>query len=376
MTTAQAGGHAALVENLYERGLLDETWRAVWHAVPRESFIPRQAWRQTPTACEPLATEADRLALIHSDEPVVIQLDDGKPDGPGIATSSNSQPSMAARMLRLLLAEDRHRVLEIGTASGYVAALLSRRLGDHLVYSVEIDPGLAHHAAAVLRAAGYRPNLACSDGEWGWPEQAPFDRVIATCALRTIPHQLVRQLTPGGILVAPVDRDFWSGAIVQLTADGKGSASGRFQSGASYMPMRSHRPPAPAPVDEATARSVRTAVNPRDLLSLGFALYAGTRLPGVRMVHTDRDGDAAQIWLQDYDGCAATAATGEDAYEYGARDLWQEVERVYREYLTLGSPTAGNFGLTVTAHGQRVWLHDPERVVEPSPRRPETARDR
>ncbi|MFC8919163.1 protein-L-isoaspartate O-methyltransferase [Streptomyces sp. NPDC057116] len=366
MSTARLGGHAALVEDLYGRGLLDETWRAVWHAVPREPFIPRQAWRQTPTACEPLTTEAERLALIHSDEPVVIQIDDGEPDGPGIATSSNSQPSMVARMLRLLEVESGQRVLEIGTASGYVAALLSRRLGDSAVYSVEIDPGLAHHAAAVLRAAGYRPNLACADGEWGWPDQAPFDRIIATCALRTVPHSLVQQLVPNGVLVAPVARDFWSGAVVQLTTDGSGIAAGRFQGGASYMPMRSHRSADPLPVDQSSCRAAPTSVDPRELLTLGFALYAGARLPAVRMVHADRN-DGAQVWLQDQDGCAATAVTGESSHEYGARSLWREVERVHQEYIALGSPEARDFGLTVTARGHQVWLHHPERIIEPAP---------
>ncbi|MGR8010415.1 methyltransferase domain-containing protein [Streptomyces hypolithicus] len=367
MTTAHQGGHAALVETLYERGLLDETWRAVWHAVPREPFIPQQAWRQGPADCEPLTTDAERLALIHSDEPVVIQLDDGRPGGPGIATSSNSQPSMVARMLRLLLVEDGHRVLEIGTASGYVAALLSRRLGDPYVYSVEIDDGLAHHAADALRAAGHQPNLACADGEWGWPTEAPFDRIIATCALRQIPHQLVQQLRPDGVIVAPAVRDFWSGAVVQLTADGQGSAAGRFQGGASYMPMRSHRPPAGAAVDGSTARQTASDLDPSELLTLGFALYAGTRLPGVRMWHAG--SDRVQVWLQDQDGSAATAATGEDAWEYGSRDLWQEVQRVHQEYVALGCPKSSDLGLTVTARGQRVWLHRPERIIEAAPER-------
>ncbi|WP_244375975.1 methyltransferase domain-containing protein [Streptomyces ficellus] len=368
MTTARSGGHAALVEYLYGRGLLDESWRAVWHAVPRAPFIPCRAWRQGPTACEPLTTEAERLALIHSDEPVVIQVDDGEADGPGIATSSNSQPSMVARMLRLLLVEPGRRVLEIGSASGYVAALLCRRLGDSAVYSVEIDPGLAHHAAAVLRATGHHPNLACGDGEAGWSDEAPFDRVLATCALRTVPHPLVRQLVPGGILVAPLARDFWSGAIVQLTADGSGSATGRFQGSASYMPMRSHRPAPPPPVAETTCRPTIVTIDPRQLLSLGFALYAGARLPGVRMVHVTRP-DGAQVWLQDEHGAAATVSTGEAAYEYGARCLWQEAERVHAEYIALGSPGVHDFGLTVTAHAQQVWLHQPGAVVRPAPAR-------
>ncbi|MFJ8647088.1 methyltransferase [Streptomyces sp. NPDC093546] len=368
MTSTHPSGHATLVEHLYERGLLDEDWRAVWHAVPREDFIPQRIWRQGPTECVPITTEAERLALIHSDEPVVIQIDDGHANGPGIATSSNSQPSTVARMLRLLDVESGHRVLEIGTASGYVAALLSARLGDSRVYSVEIDPGLAHHAAAALRAAGYTPNLAYGDGAWGWAAEGPYDRVISTCALRSVPYQLVRQVHPGGLIVAPMARDFWSGAIVRLEVEDGGVASGFFDSGALYMPMRSHRPPAAAPVDDSTARASTCAVRPRELLSLGFALYAGTRLPGVRMWHSEDDG-TVQVWAQDAEGSATTASGGE-VWQYGPRELWSEIERTWREYEQLGRPELGEFGLTVHASHQEVWLHHPSRVIEPASRRP------
>ncbi|MEU7278606.1 methyltransferase domain-containing protein [Streptomyces sp. NPDC045431] len=364
MTTAPKGGHAALVEDLYERGLLDEDWRAVWHAVPREPFIPQRIWRQGPTECVPITTGADRLALIHSDEPVVIQLDDGHADGPGTATSSNSQPSMVARMLRLLDVEPGNRVLEIGTASGYVAALLSRRLGDAHVYSIEIDPGLAHHAAATLRAAGYTPNLACGDGACGWPDEAPFDRLIATCALRRIPYELVQQVRPGGLIVAPMARDFWSGALVRLRVGDDGAASGYFHSGASYMPMRSHRAPAAAPVDDSTARASKNTVQPRQGLSLGFALYAGTRLPDVRLWHSEKNG-TVQVWAQDCEGSAATA-TGDEVWQYGPRDLWSEIEHTWQEYDHLGSPELTEFGLTVRASHQEVWLHAPSRVIKPT----------
>ncbi|MFJ8650073.1 methyltransferase domain-containing protein [Streptomyces sp. NPDC093546] len=365
MTTAHPSGHATLVEHLYERGLLDEDWRAVWHAVPREPFIPQRIWRQDPTECVPITTEAERLDLIHSDEPVVIQLDDGHADGPGIATSSNSQPSTVARMLRLLDVESGHRVLEIGTASGHVAALLSRRLGDAHVYSIEIDPGLAHHAAATLRAAGYTPNLACGDGACGWPDEAPFDRLIATCALRHIPGELVQQVSPGGLIVVPVARDFWSGALVQLRVGDDGTASGFSHSGALYMPMRSHRAPAPAPVDDSTARASKSTVHPRQLLqSLGFALYAGTRLPDVRLWHSGHKG-AVAVWAQDRDG-SATSATCNEVWQYGPRELWSDIERIWAEYDQLGRPELTEFGLTVRASRQEVWMHDPSRVIEPA----------
>ena len=129
MSTAQRSpSYAALVQDLADRGLLDSRWRAVFEAVPRRQFIPPAIWRQRPDGCERIVAAGEWLALVNSDEPVVIQLDDGVDGGPGIATSSNSQPSMVARMLGLLQVKDGQRVLEIGTASGYVAALLSERL--------------------------------------------------------------------------------------------------------------------------------------------------------------------------------------------------------------------------------------------------------
>ncbi|MEE1753753.1 methyltransferase [Streptomyces sp. SP18CS02] len=371
MTTAHKGGHAALVDDLYERGLLTDAWRDVWLAVPREDFLPHQIWRQGPTGCEPITTEGDRLALAHSDEPVIIQLDDGHTDGPGIATSSNSQPSMVAKMLGLLSIQTGHRVLEIGTASGFVAALLCKRLGDRRVYSVELDPALAGHAQRALRAAGYLPHLACSDGAWGWPDTDPFDRVIATCALRDVPHALVRQVRPGGHIVAPIHRDFWTGAVVKLDVVGL-VAAGRFRTPASYMPMRAHRTPAGASVDDSTAREASIGdVEPREVLNHGFALYAGTRLPGVRMWHSESD-DGVQVWAQDGDGSAATAATGGEVRQYGPRDLWEEIAQAHVEYIELGAPELDRFGLSVSAEGQRIWLDHPARVIEPAPR-PERA---
>ncbi len=353
------------MESLRERGLLDETWRAVWHVVPREPFIPARAWRQEPTGCVPLTSGADRLALIHADEPVVVQVDDGEADGPSVATSSNSQPSMVARMLALLDVADGHRVLEIGTATGHVAALLSRRLGEGNVHSVEIDPAMAEQAREALRAAGYAPHLACGDGEKGWPEAAPFDRLLVTCAVRHVPYPLISQLKPGGVLVTPLARDFWSGAVLRLTVGEDGTARGRFHGGASYMPMRSHRGGDEGDVvDETTARSATAHLDPAQLLTLGFALYAGARLPGVSMVHADEPGGGVRVWLRAPDGSAATAASGEDVWLYGPRDLWGEVERVYGEYVRLGSPAAGDLGLEVGAGAEWTWVGDPGRRID------------
>ena len=364
MTDSQAG-YAALVQSLDGRGLLSPVWRDVWERTPRSRFIPGRIWRQGPQRCEPVTADADRWRLVHSDEPVVTQVDDGQEGGPGVATSSNSMPSMVARMLGLLEVRDGDTVLEIGTATGQVAALLSARLGDRHVTSVEIDPSLSAQAERNLAACGHSPTLVVADGEHGFPARAPYDRLIVTCALRHVPYGLVRQVKPGGVIVAPLARDFWSGALVQLTVQRDGTARGRFRGGASYMPMRSHRTGGGGAAVDATSPRSRwtTGPGPRALLTLPFALYAGARMPGVSLVAgADAGGGEVRVWLRDKGGSGAVA-DAESVTGFGPRDLWGEVERVHEEFLRLGSPAAGDFGLTVSPAGDQVWLRAPEGVI-------------
>ncbi|MEV8362492.1 methyltransferase [Streptomyces niveus] len=358
-------GYAALVAELAGRGLLDPVWQRVWEALPRHRFIPPRVWRQGPQRCEPVAAGDEWWSLVHSDEPVIVQVDDGAENGPGVASSSNSKPSVVATMLGLLQVRDGERVLEIGTATGHVAALLSERLGDRGrgVHSVEIDPVMAAMAATHLGDTEYRPNLRVGDGERGWPGGEPFDRLISTCSLRRMPYAFVEQVRPGGTVVAPMYRDFWSGALVQLTVGADRTARGRFRGGASYMPIRAQRTEAATEVDSATARSREPGLDPAELLSLGFALYAGARLPGVWMRHSRIDG-TVHVWAGAEDGSATSTATGDDVWSYGPRDLWADIETVHREYTAAGRPRHDEFGLTVDAGGQRVWLGEPGAVVE------------
>ncbi len=114
-----------------------------------------------------------------------------------------SQPFIVALMTDLLDLQPHANVLEVGTGSGYQAAVLAE-LSDR-VCSIEIIPELAKHAAAALAAEGYNQiELRTGDGAAGWPERAPFDAIIVTAAARDVPAALLGQLAPGGKLVIPI----------------------------------------------------------------------------------------------------------------------------------------------------------------------------
>jgi protein-L-isoaspartate(D-aspartate) O-methyltransferase len=133
-----------------------------------------------------------------------------------------SQPYIVAVMTELLQPDKSSKVLEIGTGSGYQAAVLSP-LVKHL-YTIEIVPELAKRSSELLKHLGYRNiTVRQGDGYLGWPEEAPFDRIILTAAPGEIPKTLVAQLKPGGILVAPVGGTVLGQdlVVVEKTADGK-----------------------------------------------------------------------------------------------------------------------------------------------------------
>ncbi len=131
-----------------------------------------------------------------------------------------SQPYIVALMTAQLDPQPGERVLEVGTGSGYQAAVLAD-LGAE-VYSIEIVEPLAKQAALNLRTAGYEQvHLRAGDGYAGWPQAAPFDAIIVTCSPEAVPPPLVEQLRPGGRLVIPVgDRRLQELILLEKQADG------------------------------------------------------------------------------------------------------------------------------------------------------------
>jgi protein-L-isoaspartate(D-aspartate) O-methyltransferase len=162
-------------EQLRARDIRDERVLAAMTAVPRHVFVPEE--------------ERDRA---YDDSPVPI--------GHG---QTISQPYIVAFMTEALRVTPEHRVLEIGTGSGYQAAVLSGLARE--VYTIEIVAPLAERARETLSGLGYRNvQVRAGNGYFGWPEHAPFDRIIVTAAPDELPQALVQQLKMDGLMVIPI----------------------------------------------------------------------------------------------------------------------------------------------------------------------------
>ncbi|WP_395109864.1 protein-L-isoaspartate O-methyltransferase [Actinomadura sp. SCN-SB] len=194
--------------------------------VDRRFFMPGTVWAYRGGESVPISRDAEPEAweeAVGADDFVVSRVAaDGKP-----IASSTARPMMA-QMLAALRLEAGMRVLEVGTGIGYNAACLAA-LGAEVV-TVEIDRAAADYARGALRAAGYpEVVLIIGDGVEGAPSYAPFDRVIVTAAVHTVPYAWVEQTRPGGLIVVP-----WAptihpdGALATLTVRDDGTAVGRF----------------------------------------------------------------------------------------------------------------------------------------------------
>jgi len=147
-----------------------------------------------------------------------------------------SQPFIVAHMSELLELKPEHRILEIGTGSGYQAAVLGE-LCNH-VYTIEIVAPLGRKAQNLLRELGYdQVQVRIGNGYKGWPEAAPFDRIIVTCAPEEIPQALLDQLAPGGRMVIPVGGQREMQYLVEVYKDKKGRIKQKEHYPVRFVPM-------------------------------------------------------------------------------------------------------------------------------------------
>lgn len=190
------------------RGIKDEAVLAAMNRTPRHEFMLPETREEA-----------------YGDHPVPI--------GHG---QTISQPYIVAFMSEALDIGKRHRVLEIGTGSGYQAAILAQLAGE--VYSIEVVPELARSSAEKLKRLGYsNVRVREGDGYKGWPEEAPFDRILLTAAPPEIPPALVSQLKPGGKLLAPVGATGANQELVLLEKSAAGEVRERRLLPVRFVPM-------------------------------------------------------------------------------------------------------------------------------------------
>src|SRR5262245_2763056 len=193
------------------RDIRDERVLAAMLRVPRHMFVPEEL-----------------RAAAYDDRPLPI--------GSG---QTISQPYIVALMTELVLGAAPRRALDVGTGSGYQAAVLAELFPE--VHSVEIVPEHAARARARLAGSGYaRVHVHRGDGREGWPDAAPYDAIVAACAARAVPDALVEQLAPGGRLVLPLGdetlQELW---LIEKRADG--GIERRACGGVAFVPMISPR---------------------------------------------------------------------------------------------------------------------------------------
>lgn len=193
---------------LQSRGIRDDAVLEVMRSVERHNFVPENY--------------RDRA---YSDGPLPI--------GHG---QTISQPYIVAFMTEQLQVSSQHKILEIGTGSGYQAAILGE-LAKH-VFTIEIIPELAEGAKNILNHLSYKNiTVRAGDGYKGWPEEAPFERIMVTAAPTEIPQTLIDQLAPGGRMILPVGAQFLVQYLWVIEKDDQGTVTKEKILPVRFVPM-------------------------------------------------------------------------------------------------------------------------------------------
>ncbi|MGH3530051.1 MAG: methyltransferase domain-containing protein, partial [Pseudonocardiaceae bacterium] len=287
---------------------------------------------------------------------------------------------VVADMLARLDVQPGMRVLEIGTGTGYNAALLAQRLGAGNITTIEIDPVLATHAREALTSAGYGEVIVVTgDGAHGHPPGAPYDRIISTANVTQVPHPWVAQTRAGGRVLTPWGTPYYIGGLLSLTVTEDGVATGGLVSKTSFMGLRDQRIPRVSVrrcvhhEDDATTTTC-TQLHPHDLAGhYDVQIGIGIQVPQCTYLYQPAEGDSEEaiLWLFDpWSGSWASLhhnpQRASDSYrvrQLGPRHLFDEVETAYHRWREAGSPTANQWTFTVTPHHQRISLMDDHSAV-------------
>lgn len=343
-------------------------WRPLVASVPRHVFIPRwwdwdtDGW----TAIDGPARPGLWVRAAYTDRTLITRLgtahaDHARPaDHPtGRPTSSATQPGLVIAIYRHAGITDSSRVLDVGTGSGYGTALLTTRLGNHLVTSIDIDDYLVTAAAERLSTAGMRPEVITCDATGPLP--GSYDRIVSMMSVAPIPASWLTALRPGGRLVTTI-----AGTGLLLTADKTpdGGAAGRTEwyragfmaarTGPDYPPALLDQHPEARDSDGEHASTGRYPVlnigNAWELMSM-LAITA----PGIQH-HYQKTADGTRTaWLLHPDGSWARATATADeppaVRQSGPRRLWDLADDIRHTWLTEGKLPAYGALATITPDG-------------------------
>ncbi|MEE2038076.1 protein-L-isoaspartate(D-aspartate) O-methyltransferase [Nocardiopsis sp. CT-R113] len=372
--------HRRLVARLAVDGDLTPDWRGAFEAVPRHLFLP-DVIDGGGSRVDRRDDETKWWEAAYADLPVAAGVGGGAREGPGHPVTASPAPSGLARVLDLLRVSPGMRVLEVGTGTGYGAGLLSYRLGDDAVTSVEIDFALAENARVSLMAAGFAPLVVSGDGTQGWAARAPFDRVISCVAVRRVPYSWVAQTQPGGRVLTTWTNSFHDGVLVDLEVGAYGTARGRVVGSGHAGARPVHDPLSMVdtyvrPDSEFTV--TRTRLGPEEPVRDPDGAFAvGVRMPTV--VHRTRFApDPADprytVYLIDPQTWSWASwhidpeqrDSGYEVRQHGPRRLFHELESAHELWVEAGRPDRTRFGLTVSFDHQLVWLDNPHSVFASS----------
>ncbi len=356
----------ALVQRMEEQGALSARVREAFLTVPRHAFLAPEDGNRSAIWLEEVYQ--DRALLTRRDRR-------------GMPLSSSSQPSAMALMLEALDVQPGMRVLEIGTGTGYNAALLARLAGDPaLVTTVEIDRELADLARGRIESVvGTGMTVIVGDGHLGAPGREPYERIIATASAFPVPHTWVEQLASGGRLVLDL-RGKIGGGLMVVEKQEDGSAQGHFlavKEEISFMRMRD--------TAEGNTQVESFAVPTREkqtVYEAGTTAYACAEHFCSFERFRERQEEALNLWMQchfpalaikwyqreqrawallidEQTGTTVAIEQREDGIGIvvkGERALWEEMTQAYEQWLALGQPGKTCSTLMISAKTQEMVI--------------------
>ncbi len=367
---------------------LEPRVREAFLQVPRHAFLQRYYEGKIMKVAPSLSNEAEWhawLSGIYRDQALTTQIDTR-----GLPTSSSSQPSVMTALLEELSTQPGHTILEIGTGTGYNAALLATLVSDpHLVTTVDIDSTIVDVAClAIEHVVGPGVSIHAWNGIDGYAAQAPYDRIIATGSFLPIPHAWIPQLKSEGKLIMDL-RGYLGGGLMTITKQSDGTAIGHFLPAlrhVSFMSLRSSYKALASPMllKEYQQFPLQEQVhlspcNDAYMYALHFSTYEQFHnedqfevnawlqwgFPGLGLKWKQLSEGFIALLTDYFTQTVVTIELKEQEIEVsvrGARPLWSEIVSAYQGWLSAKKPGLGDYTVLVDQQGKQT-LHIERREI-------------